>query len=251
MRMYDDLAEWWPLLSPPSEYAEEAEDLLARLPAVPGATLLELGSGGGSLAAHLKSHFQLTLTDRSPAMLRVSQRVNPECEHLLGDMRSLRLSRLFDVVLIHDAIMYATDPAAVQATLKTAAIHCRVGGQWPSCPTTSGRTSSREPITTATTTRMAAGSGTSSGGMIRIPGTIPISSTTHFSSERPTAQPRQLTTGTWRASSVVRSGWSGSPRPEYLPGARWILQRGRSSSALDFPRSAAFRPGPFPSLYSP
>jgi SAM-dependent methyltransferase len=128
MRMYDDLAEWWPLLSPPSEYAEEAEDLLARLPALPGATLLELGSGGGSLAAHLKRHFQLTLTDRSPAMLRVSQRVNPECEHLLGDMRSLRLSRLFDVVLIHDAIMYATEPAAVQETLTTAAIHCRMGG---------------------------------------------------------------------------------------------------------------------------
>jgi SAM-dependent methyltransferase len=127
--MYDELAEWWPLLSPPSEYDEEAEDLLGRLPAEPGATLLELGSGGGSLAAHLKRHFRLTLTDRSPAMLRVSQAVNPECEHLVGDMRSLRLSRLFDVVLIHDAIMYATEPAAVKAALKTAAIHCRLGGK--------------------------------------------------------------------------------------------------------------------------
>ena len=24
MRLYTDLAEWWPLLSPPHEYAEEA-----------------------------------------------------------------------------------------------------------------------------------------------------------------------------------------------------------------------------------
>jgi hypothetical protein len=61
-------------------------------------------------------------------MLAVSQAVNPECEHLLGDMRSLRLGRQFDLVLIHDAIMYATEPAAVQATLHTAAIHCRAGG---------------------------------------------------------------------------------------------------------------------------
>jgi SAM-dependent methyltransferase len=130
-RMYDDLAEWWPLLSPPSEYGDEAADLLARLPAPGGShrqTLLELGSGGGSLAFHLKGHYQLTLTDLSPDMLAVSQAVNPDCEHLLGDMRSLRLGRQFDIVLIHDAIMYATEPREVQAVLRTAAIHCREGG---------------------------------------------------------------------------------------------------------------------------
>jgi SAM-dependent methyltransferase len=130
-RLYDDLAAWWPLLSPPSEYEGEAEDLLRRLgrnPDSPPATLLELGAGGGSLAFHLKRWFRLTLTDRAPGMLAVSQAINPECEHLVGDMRSLRLGRQFDVVLIHDAIMYAIDAADVQATLRTAAVHCRTGG---------------------------------------------------------------------------------------------------------------------------
>jgi SAM-dependent methyltransferase len=130
-RMYDDLAAWWPLLSPPAEYEDEAADLLSRLQPSPRsqpATLLELGSGGGSLAYNLKRHFRLTLTDRSPAMLAVSQAINPECEHLLGDMRSLRLDRQFDIVMVHDAIMYATEPSAVQATLRTAATHCRPGG---------------------------------------------------------------------------------------------------------------------------
>lgn len=129
--MYDDLARWWPLLSPPSEYEEEAADLLPRLPKPGGSpplTLLELGSGGGSLAFHLKQHFRLTLTDLSPAMLAVSQAVNGECEHLQGDMRSLRLDRQFDIVLVHDAIMYATQAGDVQATLQTAAVHCRPGG---------------------------------------------------------------------------------------------------------------------------
>jgi SAM-dependent methyltransferase len=128
LRMYHDLARWWSLLSPPSEYDEEAADLLGRLP--PGSssqplTMLELGSGGGSLAAHLKHHYRLTLTDISAEMLAVSRAVNPECEHLQGDMRSLRLHRLFDVVLVHDAIMYAAD---VRATLSTASLHCRHGG---------------------------------------------------------------------------------------------------------------------------
>lgn len=90
--------------------------------------MLELGSGGGSLAFHLKRHFGLTLTDKAPAMLAVSRAVNPDCEHLVGDMRSLRLGRRFDVVLVHDAIMYATEPAAAQETIHTAALHCRPGG---------------------------------------------------------------------------------------------------------------------------
>jgi SAM-dependent methyltransferase len=129
-RLYQELAGWWPLFSPPSEYEEEAADLLPRLGVAAGSrpALLELGAGGGSLAFHLKRHFRLTLTDKAPAMLAVSREINPECEHLPGDMRSLRLGRQFDVVLIHDAITYATHPDDVKATLETAAIHCRPGG---------------------------------------------------------------------------------------------------------------------------
>jgi SAM-dependent methyltransferase len=131
MRLYRELASWWLLLSPPSHYVEEAADLLPDLLAAPDApprTLLELGSGGGSLTWHFKNRIQLTLTDVSEPMLAVSRGVNPECEHLHGDMRSLDLGRAFDVVLIHDAIMYATDEASVRATLETASRHCRVGG---------------------------------------------------------------------------------------------------------------------------
>lgn len=130
-RMYSDLAVWWPLLSPPAEYVEEAADLLPSILAAPDATpatLLELGSGGGSLAYHLKAHLRLTLSDLSPEMLAVSHAINPECEHVTGDMRTLDLGRTFDVVLIHDAVMYATTPADARAVLATAARHCRPGG---------------------------------------------------------------------------------------------------------------------------
>ena len=61
-------------------------------------------------------------------MLAVSRRQNPACEHIAGDMMSLDLGREFDRVLVHDAIMYATTPDAVRATLRTAARHCRAGG---------------------------------------------------------------------------------------------------------------------------
>jgi SAM-dependent methyltransferase len=127
---YDDLADWWPLFSPPEHYAEEATDLLQRVGPIPDrATLLELGSGGGSLASHLQPYFALTLTDRSAGMLDNSRRINPGAEHIVSDMRTLRLGRRFDLVLVHDAIMYATTPADVKAALQTAANHCRPDGR--------------------------------------------------------------------------------------------------------------------------
>ena len=84
--------------------------------------------GGGSLASHLKAHLALTLTDLSEDMLDVSRALNPDCEHVQGDMRTLDLGRTFDLVLLHDAVMYMTTPDDLRAALATAARHCRLGG---------------------------------------------------------------------------------------------------------------------------
>jgi SAM-dependent methyltransferase len=91
-------------------------------------TLLELGSGGGNNASHLKARFTCTLTDISPHMLELSRTLNPECEHLEGDMRTLRLGREFDVVFVHDAISYLTTEEDLGAAIETAALHTRTGG---------------------------------------------------------------------------------------------------------------------------
>jgi SAM-dependent methyltransferase len=128
---YSDLADWWPLFSPPVHYVEEVEDFLRRLEPLPPpgtATLLELGCGGGSFASHLNRQFKLTLTDLSEGMLAQSRAVNPGAEHLAGDMRTLRLNRQFDYVLVHDAVCYMTTVGDLGAAIATAAIHCRPGG---------------------------------------------------------------------------------------------------------------------------
>ncbi len=70
--------------------------------------VLDLGSGGGNVAVHLKRHARLTLVDISESMLAVSRRLNPECEHRQGDMRTIRLGVSFDAVLVHDAVDYMT-----------------------------------------------------------------------------------------------------------------------------------------------
>jgi SAM-dependent methyltransferase len=130
-RLYRDLAEWWPLLSAPEDYADEANEyrhLLLESADVPVREVLELGSGGGNNASHMKAWFTLTLVDRSPGMLAVSRRLNPECEHLEGDMRSVRLDRTFDAVFVHDAIAYITTEEDLRAVFATAFAHCRPGG---------------------------------------------------------------------------------------------------------------------------
>jgi len=131
LRLYNELAEWWPLCSAPAEYKEEAgiyrRALLQHSRSNPR-TVLELGSGGGNNASHLKRFFKMTLVDLSPRMLRISRALNPECTHIRGDMRSVRLGRQFDAVFIHDAIDYMLTLAQLREAIHTAFIHCRPGG---------------------------------------------------------------------------------------------------------------------------
>jgi SAM-dependent methyltransferase len=129
--MYGELAGWFHLLTAPEEYAEEAEvyrRLLLEGSEREPETVLELGSGGGNNASHLKAHFAMTLVDRSEEMLALSSSLNPECEHIVGDMRTLRLERQFDAVFAHDAVAYMTTEEDLGALMGTAFRHCRPGG---------------------------------------------------------------------------------------------------------------------------
>jgi SAM-dependent methyltransferase len=137
MRLYHELADWWPLMSPPEDYAAEAVPVARLLD--PGDSpgrprLLELGAGGGHLASHPKARFEMTLVDLSPRMLEQSRRLNPECRHLPGDMRSLRLGESFDAVLVFDAISHMTTVADLFAAMRTARAHLREGGVALFCP---------------------------------------------------------------------------------------------------------------------
>ncbi|MFO7674888.1 MAG: class I SAM-dependent methyltransferase [bacterium] len=135
--MYTDLASWWPVLSSPEEYADEAEQYrqaLVGAARIPVREVLELGSGGGNNASHLKAHFELVLVDLSPAMLRVSRSLNPECEHVHGDMREVRLPRRFDAVFVQDAVSHILTDEDLARVFATAWHHLRPGGVALFCP---------------------------------------------------------------------------------------------------------------------
>lgn len=137
LRLYNDLAYLWPTISPPEEYAVEAQEWLDVIRRRVGAprrsgqslpTLLELGCGGGHLLSHLTAHFITEAVDISPRMLEISKRLNPQTMHHLGDMRTIRLGRTFDVVAIHDAVNYMTTEEDLRAAIATGEAHLNPGG---------------------------------------------------------------------------------------------------------------------------
>jgi SAM-dependent methyltransferase len=143
MKLYGELAPWWPLVSTPSDYAHEAS--MYRGLIGPMRRVLELGSGGGNNASHLKQWFEMTLVELSEGMLGVSRGLNPECEHHQGDMRTVRLGRTFDAVFVHDAICYMTTERDLGAALATVGAHLAPGGRCVIAPD-----ATREIFTTST-----------------------------------------------------------------------------------------------------
>ena len=131
-KLYDDFAEWWPLMSAPEDYEEEATFFFNALQeAADGRikTMIELGSGGGNNASFMKKKVeQIVLVDLSYGMLAHSRTLNPECEHHQGDMRTFRIDRQSDAVFVHDAIMYMTTEGDLARAIETAFVHCRRGG---------------------------------------------------------------------------------------------------------------------------
>jgi SAM-dependent methyltransferase len=130
-RLYDDIAEWWPVISPPSEYAEEAAlyvEMILASACRQVREVLELGSGGGNNASHMQHAFDMTLVEPADRMREISRKLNPECVHLPGDMRHVRLGRTFDAVFVHDAVMYMTTEDDLRAAFRTVAAHLAPGG---------------------------------------------------------------------------------------------------------------------------
>ena len=129
--LYHELAEWYPLLTPVEDYAEEAAfygRMFAKHCRRPPRTLLDLGCGAGHNAAYLKATLACTLVDLSPTMLELSRRLNPECEHAEGDMRTIRLEKVFDAVLVHDAVSYMSSRVDLASAIATAFEHTAAGG---------------------------------------------------------------------------------------------------------------------------
>jgi len=135
--MYYEFAPYWTLISAPENYAEEAVFWRNAITSKLGNgrhEILELGVGGGNNLSHLTPYFKATAVDISEPMLENSKKLNPDVEHYVGDMRSVRLEKKFDAVIIHDAISYLLTEDDLTATFETAKAHLDRGGVFITSP---------------------------------------------------------------------------------------------------------------------
>ncbi len=157
-RLYTDLAWLWPRWGDAADeyahYCRHVAGLIDRHAKRPAGTLLNIGCGGGKNVFNLKEHFSVTGMDLSPTMLAQARDLNPESTFVQGDMRTLRIGRTFDAVLMDDAISYMTCLADFVAAFRTAAAHLNPGGVLVATPdvTTETFTQNKTVATPATCT---------------------------------------------------------------------------------------------------
>ncbi len=131
MVLYKELARYWPIISPPDHYTAEGEiwgNAIRSRTTVEHPTALDLGCGGGHSLAPLTDYLTATAVDISEEMLELSKKLNPGVDHFIGDMRTLRLGKVFDVVLVNDAVGYMTTMDDLEALFETAKAHLGSGG---------------------------------------------------------------------------------------------------------------------------
>jgi ubiquinone/menaquinone biosynthesis C-methylase UbiE len=128
---YNELAwteEW---LASPSDYEKESQaciELINSTAPEQPQTMLHLGSGAGGHDYYFKRHLTVTGVDLSQGMLNRARKLHPDIEYIEGDMRTLRLNRQFDVVVIPDSIDYMTAPDDLLQAIQTAVVHLKRGG---------------------------------------------------------------------------------------------------------------------------
>ncbi|HSV87041.1 MAG TPA: class I SAM-dependent methyltransferase [Bacteroidales bacterium] len=128
---YNELAWTEDLLAEPEAYEKEVNgyvNLINMAAKEPVQTLLHLGCGAGWHDRFFKKHFRITGVDISTGMINKAKDSNPEIEYFEDDMRTVRLNRKFDCVVIPDSIDYMATLPDLQKAIQTASIHLKHGG---------------------------------------------------------------------------------------------------------------------------
>lgn len=136
-----------------AHYCQHVAGLIRQYAARPVATLLDIGCGGGKNILNLKREFNVTGLDLNPAMLMQATELNPDCTFVQGDMRTFRLGRVFDAVLMDDAISYMNCRADFVTAFHAAYAHLTPGGVLITTPDVTIETFRQNKTTTTPATR--------------------------------------------------------------------------------------------------
>jgi len=126
-----DHPEYYELVypEPNEETPNMCRRIFARFQRQPPANILDIGCGTGrDLAALTRDGAEGWGVDASARMIAFAQRQRPDLHLQIGDMRSVRLGRIFDAILcMGSTFMYALTNDEVALTLNTFVVHAHAG----------------------------------------------------------------------------------------------------------------------------
>ncbi len=128
---YENLAWVETILGNPRIVSDEAElycKAIRKYSKIPTHTLLHLGCGAGSHDHTFQKHFHVTGVDISRGMLKIARKRNPKIDYRCRDMRTVRLGRQFDAVIIPESVGYMTTVNYLKKAILTARLHLKPDG---------------------------------------------------------------------------------------------------------------------------
>jgi len=110
---------------PWANYIKEA--YLAEKRKKPG-SFLDLGCGTGGLTRIFPAKNKVGM-DKSPQMLEIAQKNDPETEYILADITNFQLNRKFDLIIsTHDTLNYIIDPDSAELLFSNIYDHLHPNG---------------------------------------------------------------------------------------------------------------------------
>ncbi len=132
MLEYKEFAKYYDLLYSDLEYEKSSKriiKLFSEYNKSKGNKLLDVACGTGTHISYLKSEFNCTGIDLSEPMLKQARKKSLDCEFKVGDMKSFKLNKKFDVVTcLFNSINNLGAGKELETTINNFYNHLKKGG---------------------------------------------------------------------------------------------------------------------------
>lgn len=130
--MYKELAKYYDKIYYRKDYKAESEKihrLIRKYKKTNGNEMLDVACGTGNHIQYFKKYYNITGVDLNREMLAIAKKKIPRAKLTLGDMRTFRLNKKFDIIVcLFSAIGYMLRIRDLQKTINNFKAHLKPGG---------------------------------------------------------------------------------------------------------------------------